>query len=463
MEKKVSIIVPVYNSEKYLKECLDSLTGQTLSDLEIILVNDASTDKSYNIMLEYEQLYPGLVQVYSFQQNSKQGAARNLGIRMAKGKYLLFVDSDDVLELRACELLYNRAEAMQADIVFCDYIMFSEEDERYCQHVQNVYLGNMTVEKKKALLTTSVVPWAKLFLKSLVVDNNIFFPEKVFYEDQATTYLYYLYAKKAAKVESALYKYRVTDYSTSGKKNTKRHFQQTDMAIELVRRMEKRGFSQIYREEIDFFLIEQMYCLGVEICFQKFDDPSKEQLQKLLVCLNLLCPNYRKNIYYREYISEYYKKILEVHQVSVEELICEFQKGEFKKYCPNYTWQIKKCQEKIKEMVVFFKKNKIRTLLWGAGKYSKYILECFEAIGYRFDYLADRNSSLWGKKYGEYTIVPTTKVGEVDVAVIEYTNFYHDISEEIRAMKIKVKIVDLEIYIKHNLGLPFEQYLERIG
>ena len=152
MEKKVSIIVPVYNSEKYLKECLDSLTGQTLSDLEIILVNDASTDKSYNIMLEYEQLYPGLVQVYSFQQNSKQGAARNLGIRMAKGKYLLFVDSDDVLELRACELLYNRAEAMQADIVFCDYIMFSEEDERYCQHVQNVYLGNMTVEKKKALL-----------------------------------------------------------------------------------------------------------------------------------------------------------------------------------------------------------------------------------------------------------------------------------------------------------------------
>ena len=88
MEKKVSIIVPVYNSEKYLKECLDSLTGQTLSDLEIILVNDASTDKSYNIMLEYEQLYPGLVQVYSFQQNSKQGAARNLGIRMAKGKYL---------------------------------------------------------------------------------------------------------------------------------------------------------------------------------------------------------------------------------------------------------------------------------------------------------------------------------------------------------------------------------------
>ena len=80
MEKKVSIIVPVYNSEKYLKECLDSLTGQTLSDLEIILVNDASTDKSYNIMLEYEQLYPGLVQVYSFQQNSKQGAARNLGI-----------------------------------------------------------------------------------------------------------------------------------------------------------------------------------------------------------------------------------------------------------------------------------------------------------------------------------------------------------------------------------------------
>ena len=460
MEKAISIVVPVYNAKQYLRECIDSLIGQTLSDLEIIFVNDASTDTSLDILLEYQALYPDMVCVYSLQINSKQGAARNFGIKKAQGKYILFVDSDDVLEPMACELLYKKAEAEGADIVFCDYIMFSDHAETYCQHVQNIYLGELTIEKRKALLTTSVVPWAKLLLRELLLKYEIYFPEHVFYEDQATTYLYYLYAKKAAKIETALYGYRLREHSTSTEKNMSRHFEQADMALELVRRVKERGFLQTYQSEMDFFLLEQMYCIGVESCFLKFENPPVEYLDKLLMYLNKFCPAYKENSYYRKYSSEYYKKMLESHQKSVQTLLSEYNSGRLASYCPNYTYQIENSCEKLEGLSAFFQKKKYRTVLWGAGKYGRYILHCFKEVNFRFDYLVDRNPDLWGKTYGDYVVSSPDIIKDVDIVIIEFTGFAYEIRRSAKQLKADIKTMDLECFIKYDLSLPYEKYLE---
>ena len=124
--KKVSVIVPVYNVEKYLKKCLDSLVNQTLRDIEIIIVNDGSLDNSQNIIDEYVKKYPELIKSF-IKENGGQGSARNLGLDYATGDYISFVDSDDWLDLNALEEMYNLAKETKSDVVICDMIDHYED------------------------------------------------------------------------------------------------------------------------------------------------------------------------------------------------------------------------------------------------------------------------------------------------------------------------------------------------
>src|SRR5665647_2462820 len=103
----VSIIVPIYNAEQYLHRCIDSLLSQTLDDIEIILVNDASPDRSIDIMNDYQKKSPGKIVVIDSKVNLRQGGARNLGIKAAKSKYIGFIDSDDWVSDRMFETLYS--------------------------------------------------------------------------------------------------------------------------------------------------------------------------------------------------------------------------------------------------------------------------------------------------------------------------------------------------------------------
>ena len=106
---KVSVIVPVYNSERYLRDCLESLLNQTLTELEIILVDDASTDKSFEIIVEYKSKYPK-IKIFKSEQNKGQGASRNIGMSLATEEYIGFLDSDDYVAPIMYENLYNSAK-----------------------------------------------------------------------------------------------------------------------------------------------------------------------------------------------------------------------------------------------------------------------------------------------------------------------------------------------------------------
>ena len=117
MYPKVSVIVPVYNVEKYIGICIDSLLGQTLKDLEIILVNDASPDQSIDILRSYEKQYPDRIVVIDSRENKRQGGARNLGIRKAQGEFIGFVDGDDFVRNDMYEVLLNKIQETCADFV----------------------------------------------------------------------------------------------------------------------------------------------------------------------------------------------------------------------------------------------------------------------------------------------------------------------------------------------------------
>ena len=144
--KKVSIIVPVYNVEKYLKECLESIANQTIhEDIEAIIVNDGSTDNSQHIIEEYVNKYPKVFQSH-IKKNGGQGDARNYGIKYATGEYLSFVDSDDVIRCDMCEKMYEKAKQEGYDIVMCDIQWFYEDERREEKNMIPSFLEGLTVE-----------------------------------------------------------------------------------------------------------------------------------------------------------------------------------------------------------------------------------------------------------------------------------------------------------------------------
>lgn len=207
--KKVSIIVPVYNMEKYLEKCMDSLVNQTLEDIEIIVINDGSTDNSINILNQYKNEYPNKIIVID-QKNKGISAARNIGIDKANGKYIGFVDSDDYVKLDMYEKLYNKIEKSKSDIVVCNYTKYFMDGEKFINLDMTKNIISSCIYDNPSMLNTIYYgPCNKLYKKSLFED--IRFPIQKKYEDLNAILKVFFKAKKIDKVSDYLYIYRINE------------------------------------------------------------------------------------------------------------------------------------------------------------------------------------------------------------------------------------------------------------
>ncbi len=460
MNIDISIIVPIYNCERYIAECVESVLAQTVKNFELVLVDDASTDKSYEIAKEYKNQNPEIISLYRFEKNGKQGRARNYGIENSKGKYVMFLDSDDVLDPNICELLSGEAKRQNADIVFCDYMKCLDGNEEYCVHVSKEYMGPLDVARRKALITTSVVPWAKIIRRKMIIDNDILFPENTFYEDQATTYLYYMYATTVCKVEKALYKYRISQQSTTTQRNVSRHFQALEMALLLIDRVKARNLYKDYYEEIEFFAIEQMYCRGIERIKEQFDDFPLEYAQKTLELLLKKFPGMQDNKYYKMFMSEKNVMMLQAHLSSAEELI-RFLHDDKTKLCENYTYRLFMYDEKMEALRKWCVVNNCDLVLWGAGKYGKTIVNVFKEYGMNIKEVYDSNCDLVNTWYESIIVTDYRRDTEACLlVVIPFENWVHDVVRKLLMYKRNVKIINLEVYIKHNIGICIRELVE---
>ena len=216
MCRKVSIIIPVYNVEQYLRQCLDSVINQTFKNIEIIAVNDCSTDNSLQIIKEYQQKDKRIVLV-DLKQNVGLGFARNEGIKIAKGKYITFVDSDDWIASNFIEILYNEITKNNTDFVSAGYYMFDDITNEQTIGNKDIQINYNTVFNKrkdkefflKNLRHTLIcVVWNKIFRKDFLFSNNIFFKVKKL-EDNIFLYESFLYASSFVFIEENIYFYRV--------------------------------------------------------------------------------------------------------------------------------------------------------------------------------------------------------------------------------------------------------------
>lgn len=207
MNNLISIIIPVYNTEKYLAKCLDSVINQTYSNLEILLINDGSTDNSLDLCKQYADKDYRIKLID--QNNQGISVVRNTGIALAKGAYIGFVDSDDYMELNMFEILMKSMEKEKADIVCCNYKGVDEFNNQLytsCTFDQNTAISG--VEATKLIFQDKELksfPWNKLYKKALF--NDIYYPEDRIYEDVAATYQLMFKAKKVILLTDCLCNY----------------------------------------------------------------------------------------------------------------------------------------------------------------------------------------------------------------------------------------------------------------
>jgi glycosyltransferase involved in cell wall biosynthesis len=302
---KISIIVPVYNVEKYLHRCLDSLVAQTLDEIEIITIDDASPDQSFSILQQYKESYPDKIKVIRSKENLRQGGAKNLGIRSAKGQFIGFVDSDDWVHPTMFEKLLKKAESTGSDIVDCNYFEAWEVNDIKREVISNYpeQIGNLNFKKKKELILHGGRMVTKIFKKSLFLNNDLFFPKHLFYEDNEIMPLLWMYSQKLAKVDEALYYYFKGGISTTSRKNSYHHFDRLITSVNMKNHFKKRGFYKEYSEEIEGVFIQLYYVNTIAICLNKFDVPEKHYLKQIRDYMKVHNPDYRSNIYFKSKVN----------------------------------------------------------------------------------------------------------------------------------------------------------------
>ena len=262
----VSIVIPVFNVEKYIGKCLDSLISQTLHNIEIICVNDCSTDKSLDILRDYEAKDNRIV-VIDLPRNIKQEGARNAGIKKARAPFLGFVDSDDWVSLDMYENLYTLAVTHDAEMVCGDYFQYySEQDIRLRINCKSEWFSLPEYERNKRFIEGECRIWTNIIKKEVFIRNKIEFPEELFYEDNAIVTALYLSARKIVKDNHPYYYYRC---------------------------------NEIYPEEVEFRFTELFYVNSILGAISQFDPPEKKYVNQIKREMEEIFPCFMKNSYYK--------------------------------------------------------------------------------------------------------------------------------------------------------------------
>ncbi len=241
MKYKISIIIPTYNAEKYLEECIDSIVNQTIGfeNLQVILVNDGSKDNSGKIIEKYCEKYNNVQAIHLPESHSLGGFARNQGVEQAIGEYLMFIDSDDVYDKKACELMYQAIKENEADVVTANYKCMEQEGKIWdtAMFDQKKY-KSCDLEEASQRFFYLYCPSAcmKIFRNELIQKNDIKFLEGVPAEDAYFSSRALLESKKICYISDVIYYYRrrnTGEVSTSWMRN-KKYFKDVNYAFKKI-------------------------------------------------------------------------------------------------------------------------------------------------------------------------------------------------------------------------------------
>lgn len=330
--KKISVIIPCYNVERYIDRCLETVVRQTIGmeNIEIICVDDCSTDGTYQKLLDWEEKYPENFIVVASEQNGRQGQARNIGLTYASTDWIAFLDSDDWIDLDYLEAMYAFAKTGKYEVVCCSHVRDSSKQANFTPVESKEYPHREilidTEEKRKQLILNPVFgysAWKKLIYKPLLVEHEILFPVNVTYEDAFWGSIFHLYVKTGVLLDAPLYHYFINEQSTVLKTNLMHHLDCITVQDMLWEEWKKRGFLDKYPEELQMEHIYSAFLPGIKMLILRFEEPNYNGYLLLRHLSLKKIPDYEKNPYIQKGILK------EEHRLALVALKNQLNKKQF--------------------------------------------------------------------------------------------------------------------------------------
>lgn len=283
---KVSVIVPVYNVEQYLDKCLHTLVNQTLTDMEIIIVNDGATDNSQKIIDEYASKYPK-IKAYS-KENGGLSDARNYGLQHAIGEYIGFIDSDDYVEEDMFEVLYHKAKEENSDIVECNLRHTYPDTE-------DIEIGEKIQDKKEMLMFGRSVVWNKIYKREWLLETGVIFPKGLIYEDVEFFIKLVPHIRTYSYVEPASVHY-VQRSSSINNMSSAKTLDILKVLDHIYEYYQQKGYFQEYKEALEFFFTRILLCSSFHrMCGIADKKERKQVLAMNYEKLTTTFPGWKKN------------------------------------------------------------------------------------------------------------------------------------------------------------------------
>lgn len=313
---KLSIIVPVYNmaSENKLTWCLDSLINQTISDYEIVAVDDCSTDESMDILKDYERRYPDKFRAIHSEVNHHQGGAKNIGIKSATGDWIGFIDADDWIVPDFYERMIGKAEETGADIVGCDYSLVHEHTytvgDEIVANSSFEQVGELNHKSKASLILDGGSLCVKIFKRKTIIENQLWFPEDIFYEDNAMSSSFMLSANRFEYINEPLYYYYQHGDSTVHTFSEARCNDRLVAGRIIVSEAKRLNILDEFHDEVEYQFTSLFY-INTLFTYMPCVKPIKISYVKAMT-KEMLCtfPNFRENRYYIERVNAEEKKFI---------------------------------------------------------------------------------------------------------------------------------------------------------
>ena len=286
---KVSIVIPTYNREKYITKCIDSIINQTLKEIEIIIIDDGSTDNTEKIIKNYNDKRIKYIK----KDNTGIGDTRNRGIKESTGEYISFVDIDDYIDITMLEKCYNKAKKEDLDIVICDYKEIEEETNKE-RNFKLLDFENTNLKDCPELITeTNLGPCNKIIKRELLKDN--LFPTDIKYEDMCLVLKLYKNANKIGKINEYLSYFIKHSNSETTIRDIKIFdiFKSLDIAREILK-------EEIYNKELETLIISKLTNYNIQQRYQSNKRIRKEFINKSFEYLNKYYPNYKNNDYFKK-------------------------------------------------------------------------------------------------------------------------------------------------------------------
>lgn len=299
----LSVIIPVYNAEQFIRKCLESILAQTLKDIEVIVVDDKGDDLSISIVKELQNSHPrgSIIKIFEMPHNSGAAAARNYGLHQATGEYIAFVDSDDWCEPSMYDTLYSKAKDNDSDWCYANAVKEYPDGRKSEIRQIDVLSGELSIETRKAMLTNFAAYFTtSIYKRCFLQQNHIEFPLFRFSEDSFFVWNVIMHAKRFAAIDDVFYHYIIQPNSVSNTYDGTKHLQKIEVFSLLINQLKEESLYFPYKEELDYLFIKKGFFIPLIICAINNDNNTYQHIKPIFDSVEKMVPDYKKNIYYKK-------------------------------------------------------------------------------------------------------------------------------------------------------------------